>query len=62
MVNRLVVVGAEDGRGVVVVIKSNRTSWGVGMAPNLTVVVIHKPRHMKKLYRAKHTSKKSGDI
>lgn len=56
MVNRLVFVGAEDRRGVVVVIKSNRTC-GVGMAPYLTVVVIPKPTHMKKLDRAKHTSR-----
>lgn len=47
MVNRLVFVGAEGSRrGVVVVIKSNRTC-GVGMAPYLTVVVIPKPTHMK---------------
>lgn len=38
------------------VIKSNRrTSCGVGMAQYLTVVEIHKPTRVKKLYRAKHT-------
>ena len=53
---KFIFVGAEDRRGVVVVIKSNRTC-GVGMAPYLTVVVIPKPTHMKKLDRAKHTSR-----
>ena len=38
------------------VIKSNRrTSCGVGMAQYMTVVVMHKPTNVKKLYRAKHT-------